>query len=110
MSLEGNKRVYRKKEFWLVEIERFRGSGLSFSDYCRENNLATSTFSRKLQILGGDAPDRKASNEQPSFIEVRTNTASVLKLNLPTGISIEVPESYDTSQLGQIIALCNAGR
>lgn len=107
MSRDGKQRVYRKKEFWLAEIQRFRGSGLSFSDYCRQHKLASSTFSRKLQMLGGDIPVRKPSAKQPAFIEVRTNSMPTLKLNLPTGISIEVCESFDIVRLGQIITLCN---
>lgn len=107
MSRDGKKRVYRTKGFWLGEIERFRGSGVSLSDYCRDRNLATSTFSRKLQIMGDETSSRMLSNKQPAFIEVRTNSTSALKLNLPTGISIGVPESFDIVRLGQIITLCN---
>ncbi|MBN2842977.1 MAG: hypothetical protein JXM68_07795 [Sedimentisphaerales bacterium] len=108
MSGEDKKRVYRKKEFWLGEIERFRGSGLSFSDYCRENDLATSTFSRKLQILGGDTPDCKTSGKQPAFIEVKTTALSALRLNFPSGISIDVPGACDTVMLGKIIDICRS--
>ncbi len=112
MSRDGKKRVYRTKGFWLGEIERFRGSGVSLSDYCRDRNLATSTFSRKLQVLGDETPSHttpgyQPTSQQPAFIEVRTNSTSALKLNLPTGISIEVPESFDIIRLGQIITLCN---
>ena len=112
MELAVKKRIYRTRDFWLGEIERFRGSGLGFSEYCRERNLATSTFSRKLQILDGETPNhtnpsRPPISNQPSFVEVRTNPTSALKLNLPTGISIEVPESFDIARLGQIITLCN---
>ncbi|MBI9019024.1 MAG: hypothetical protein JEZ07_17370 [Phycisphaerae bacterium] len=56
MSLTGKKRVFRGKGFWLGHIDRYRTGGQRLSDYCRGNNLAISTFSRKLQVLGGDVP------------------------------------------------------
>ena len=109
MSGTGKKRTYRKKEFWQAEIEKFRFSGQSMSDYCRENNLATSTFTRKLQILDGDKTiPAKPTKNKPSFIEVKTAAMSTLRVNLPTGISIDVPEAYSTSQLSRIIELCRS--
>ena len=72
------KRMYRSKKFWLSEIEKFRLSDQSMSDYCRENNLATSTFTRKLQILGDKTIPAKPAKSKSSFIEVKSTALSML--------------------------------
>ena len=107
MSRTGKRRLFRSKEFWRAEIDKFRLSGQSISDYCREHHLATSTFARKLKILGSDLDvPAQTAKHPPSFIEVRTHALSLLRINLPSGISIDVPEACDLVQLDKVIALC----
>ncbi len=107
MSRTGKRRLFRSKEFWQAEINQFRLSGQSLSDYCREHHLAISTFARKLKILDGDlGVPAQTATRPPSFIEVRTRASSLLRINLPTGISIDVPETCDLAQLDKVIVLC----
>lgn len=111
MEQAGKKRIFRSRQFWQAEIGKFRSGGQVMSDYCRDNGFALSTFTRKLKILGGEnLVSSKSVKHKPSFIEVRTAAPSMLRLNLPSGISIEVPESYNPDHLAQVVAICNAGR
>ena len=103
------RRIFRSREFWQAEIEKFQSSGQSISDYCRDNGFALSTFTRKVKIFASNKTIlAKSSKNKPSFIEVKPAIASTLRLNFPSGISIDIPETYNTSQLNKIIELCRS--
>lgn len=125
-------RVCRDESFWQAELDKLNASGLGITEYCRRNGLANSTFSRKRQILTGVVPvprkkpgmnpgdqkPAKARRGRPSgsrsaaFIELKPSAlfaSESLRIILPTGITLEVPDRYKPEQLAQVLALCRAG-
>jgi hypothetical protein len=60
---------------WAERVEQWRSSGLSQSEFCRREGLASSTFNRKAVALVGKSVRSGAaaepSEEPPHWLEVR---------------------------------------
>jgi hypothetical protein len=109
----------RDAGFWREEMERFSASGQSMTAYCRARGFALSTFSinrKKLANASGSVGKLqsaiKAGKSRPvSFIELQPMSqlsAEPLRIILASGITLEVPQSYNPEHLAQILVLCRA--
>lgn len=95
-----------KRDFWRRQIEGWKKSMLSQSDYCLKNRLSLSTFHcwnarlkaekvpKQTSFLRVQVPPR---NESPS------EKAPVIQVRLPNGIIINLPMALGLEGLAKLI-------
>jgi hypothetical protein len=97
----------RKRDYWSSHIERWQESGLSQSDYCRENDLKDHQFVywKKRIIQAEETAVRFVSlnldpltNKQPL-----QGPGCTLRLVVSNGLKIEVEAGFDPNLLKQLI-------
>lgn len=86
----------------LKHVEAWRSSGLTKSAYSRAHGLNSKTFSRWCRLAEGP----EASS--PAFLPVDIKPASSeiktpIKLNLPTGGVLELPQDISPQWLGALL-------
>ncbi|MBA2648945.1 MAG: hypothetical protein H0U75_04955 [Legionella sp.] len=89
-----------KNKYWQDHIEKWSGSGLSQSAYCKENNLAYSTFSdyrRKFYDKNQELPEAINFISIPCPPKLNTTSAPALQLMLPNGIRIGISSQPATN-------------
>jgi hypothetical protein len=65
-------KIIERKEFWKKELEKLTASGLSRSQYCRENGIDYERFGYWI---------KKLSSPSPEFIPVKVHTSEVTNPN-----------------------------
>lgn len=85
---------------WKTHIEGWRHSGLKQSEYCRQYNLNSRTFSARL------ADYRKSHMaELPALIPIRVqpSLAALIVLKHAKGVHIELPMTTSASWLAELL-------
>lgn len=88
---------------WLAIIDSQEKSGLSQTEYCKQNNIKISTFTYYRGVVKG-----KSSNEietKPGFkpVKVVPNENNDIKLALPNGFQLALPINMDASRVKQLV-------
>jgi hypothetical protein len=85
---------------WESHIEGWQRSGLKQSEYCRQHNLNSRTFSARLSEY------RKCHMaELPSLIpiQVQTSVAALIVLKHAKGVYVELPMTLSASWLAELL-------
>jgi hypothetical protein len=98
----------KKHIFWQTHIEKWSGSGLSQSAYCKENKLAFSTFTgyrRKLYDKNQELPEAINFVSVPCRPKLNTTPRPALQLMLPNGIRIGLSCEASESLLKMVLTV-----
>jgi hypothetical protein len=82
-------------------VETWQISGLTKSEYCRQQGLNVKTFSRWCRLAGS-----KAATAEQQLIPIQsqgTPASSSLSLRLPQGQVLEIPASVSARWLGELL-------
>lgn len=89
------------RRLWKAHLDKWEESGLSQSEYCRRHNLSRHRFSYwKARIKPKNLPIELA--QVPS--EALNIGSSVLKLNFPQGVQVEIPDGFSQETLEKVLA------
>jgi transposase-like protein len=116
-SQEVRKRKRRSREEVKRQVMEFAGSGLTVTEFCRQQGLATSTLRRSLARSGlGINGQRKGANQEHSELagsrllsvelsrqEKRIAESCALEVVLPKGRRIAVRADFDCSTLSRVV-------
>lgn len=92
---------------WLEHLNAWREQGGSLKAYAAAHDLSISALytARRLLVRGGAWPGRVAAAPPPTFLAVRVRpSATPLRVVLPNGVVIELPEHGDVGQAAALIA------
>ena len=89
------------RKFWKTHLDNWEESGLNQSEYCRQHNLIYHRFgywkarfkSRNLPVKFVQVASSEPINSSPSF----------LKLNLPRGCQVEIPDDFSEDTLKRLL-------
>jgi len=99
------KKSWKKKseelgKLWKQHIEQWSESGLSQTEYCRQNVLSRHRFTYwKIKFKPKNLPAKFVQIPEPLDIHVPD-----LKLNIGQGLQIEIPEGFSRATLEQVLA------
>lgn len=106
MTKESRKLLLKKKrKFWQTHVEAWTTSGMSQTEYCRQNNLSIKSF-------GYWKRKRKKSNSEVTFYPVPSNAIKILKKEkssfslrvvLDDRFKIEIGNEFSSSTLGRLV-------
>lgn len=109
---------YRKRN-WRALIRKWRESGLSKAEFCRENNIELRRFSYhsiKLGAFSRDVRKESASGnggfaqvlcDEKEASAVQKKESSSLLLRLDFGASIEISEGFNSELLKKVLKSVN---
>ena len=89
------------RKFWKTHLDKWEESGLPQKEYCRQHNLIYHRFvywkarfkSKNLPVKFVQVASSISFNPGPSF----------LKLNLPRGYQIEIPDNFSEDTLKRLL-------
>ena len=89
MKISSNGKIRRSEEEWQEIFSRFRESGMTEAAFCRQENIAKSSFSKRKAVT-------RVQRRKPAFVEIsqpsRTVEASKFEcemvLTLPGGATL----------------------
>lgn len=92
----------QNEQEWKTKIEKFKKSGLTQTQWCKEKGINLRNFNRWYNLLKNQVPnDKKKTNWIPLKIEKKDMN---LSLNIKIGkATIEVPEEFNRKLLSDII-------
>ena len=76
-----------KEELWRSRLQRFRASGMSVTQFCRQEQVSVPSFYQWRKRLAA-LPPRASS---PTFVPVRLTQAAAVEIHLPNGTRVCVP-------------------
>jgi hypothetical protein len=91
-----------QKELAVRHYKDWQGSGLSKSEYCRQNNLKPTTFAgwkRYLKTQGNTKLTKISSKAAKGFIPVKTG----LELTISQSLSMKINPDFDPVLLKQVL-------
>lgn len=99
-----------RQRYWRGMIERWRSSGLSVRQFCREQGFSQASFYAWRRRLASPAPEAFDSQQNQSnagFIEVSlpANAAAPLELLLPSGAVLRIPAGTEPALLGRVLGV-----
>jgi len=89
----------RTSEDWNNQIDGYIKSGLSINGYCRENNLASSTFYYWLK-KNRKSPENKPKKLVKVSVPVKANTKMKLHFN---DVTVEFPAEFASDKISKLI-------
>jgi len=89
----------RTSKYWSNQIDDFIKSGLSINRYCRENNLASSTFYYWLK-KNRNPSEKKPKNLVKVSVPVKSNIKMKLHFN---DVTIEFPAEFASEKISKLI-------
>ncbi len=115
MARKLSRAVLDRHDYWKQQIHRWRHSGLSQAEFCRQHGLAEQQFSKWKTKLGTSRPPVKKQNSNAShippgpdrFVEVKLPDAvepSYL-ITLANGRTLQIGHSYDARIVSELIAI-----
>lgn len=95
-------RVIRSAEDRRELIKRFKTSGQSQTEFCRENKVKLATFCHWLHDPPRKARQRKTRTRRVKFAEVQmaSGGSAPIEINLPSGITIRL---RDAAVVGDLV-------
>jgi len=88
-------------ELWKHHLTIWSASGLSQTEYCRQNDLSRDRFNYWKRKL-------KPKNLPVEFVQITSESMSIhlngLKLNIGPGLQIEIPDGFSQATLKQVLA------
>jgi len=104
-------RVIRSAEDRRGLIKRFKTSGQSQTEFCRENNVKLATFCHWLHDPLRKARQRKPRTRHMKFAEVQacppgrvaTGVAAPIEINLPSGVTIRLRDAGTVGDLVKFV-------
>ncbi|MCF8057088.1 MAG: IS66 family insertion sequence element accessory protein TnpB [Desulfocapsa sp.] len=102
MEIESRKvKLEKLRKFWRFHLDKWADSGLLQSEYCRQHNLIYHRFVYwKARHKNKNLPVTLV--QLPT--EAITARQSVIKLNLPRGCQVEIPDDFSEDTLKRILA------
>lgn len=95
-----------RREQWLAIVEKQKKSGLSQTEYCKQNNLIISQFTYYRGLI--KASERRVSPKSNVFTPIKIqkteqcSTADICVL-LPNGFQCFIPTHTDASQIKRLM-------
>ena len=87
-------------KFWRSHIDQWEGSGISQLEYCRQNDLIPHRFTYWKTKF-------KKKHLPVEFIQITPDNLrldpSGLKLNIGSGLQIEIPDGFSRNTLEQVL-------
>lgn len=88
------------RRLWKAHLDKWEESGLSQSEYCRRHDLSRHRFSYwKARIRPQNLPVELAQVPSGAL----NVGPSVLKLNLPQGVQVEIPDNFSQETLERVL-------
>lgn len=93
-------------EFWRHHVSECRGSGLSYAEYARRNDLKESAFGYWRKRLSESSP------EKPAFVELKVSARETggIEIVLRNSIRIRVGSDFDETMLKKLIGVLESLR
>lgn len=92
-----------KRAAWYKIIEAFKKSGLSQVNYCKSNNINKEHFAYYISVWRKDNTVAQPSTSFMPLQVVNTISQDKWRLNVASGISLEVPPTIPMQQLAELI-------
>ena len=95
-----------RREQWLEIVEKQEKSGLSQTEFCKQNNLVISQFTYYRGLI--KASERAASPKPEIFSPIKIHKAeqispSDIRILLPNGFQCFVPSHIDVSHIKRLV-------
>jgi len=94
-------KLEKLRKFWKIHLETWEESGLLQKEYCRQHNLIYHRFVYWKARF-------KSRNLPIKFVQVASQPINpgpfFLKLNLPQGCQVEVPDDFSEDTLKRLLA------
>lgn len=95
-----------RRERWQAIIEEQEKSGVSQSEYCKQNNLTLSQFTYYRGIVR--APQRPTTSTLNAFKPIKINNtdqpvSSNIRILLPNGFQCYIPSHVDALQVKRLV-------
>lgn len=91
-------------KFWQYHINQWSDSGLTQTEYCRQNDLSRDRFAYwKTKFNRKKLPVEFAQINAPSMIIGQTG----LKLNIGPALQIEIPDGFSRTTLEHVLRTLN---
>jgi hypothetical protein len=95
-----------RRDQWRAIVEKQETSGLSQTEYCKQNNLVISQFTYYRGLIR--ASERTVSTKLNVFSPVKINkteqnTSSDIRILLPNGFQCFIPTPTDVSHVKRLI-------
>jgi hypothetical protein len=98
-----------KRAAWYKIIEDFNNSGQSQVNYCKSNNINKDHFAYYISVWRKNNTVSQPSKSFMPLQVVNTISQDKWRLNLASGISLEVPSTLPMQQLAELILNLRAG-
>ena len=98
------------RRFWRKAIKKWRNSGLSIRQFCKDQGLSKPSFyywRKKLTKTEATEVDRQKDNKPSAFIEVSIpdGNLSTLELVLTSGNILKISSSVDSRALNNVLSV-----
>ncbi len=94
-----------RQRFWLEHLNACREQGLSLKAYARTHNLSVSALYAANSALKQRGTSTPPSAPAPKLVPVRlAPAASMVRVLLPNGVVVELPESIDPERGRALLA------
>ncbi len=94
-----------RQRFWLEHLEACREQGLSLKAYARAHNLSLTALYAAKASLKRRGTSAEPSKPAPKLVPVRVAPgASMIRVLLPNGVVVELPESIDPKRCQALLA------
>jgi len=99
MAETNNKQIINRDEFWRQHLVACRRRGLSYAEYCRQNDLTESAFGYWRRQLSSPRTGR------PGFVELRVCPGGTngIQVTLRNRISLTIGEDFDEGVLSKLV-------
>ncbi len=94
-----------RQRFWLEHLKACREQGLSLKAYARNHNLSVSALYTANSALKRRATSIAPNTPAPKLVPVRLASGpSMIRVLLPNGVVVELPESIDPERVQVLLA------
>ncbi len=94
-----------RQRFWLEHLKACREQGLSLKAYARNHNLSVSALYTANSALKRRATSIAPNTSAPKLVPVRlASGSSMVRVSLPNGVVVELPETVDPDCARAILA------
>jgi hypothetical protein len=99
MVQKRQEQISQRHIFWQTHVNQWANSGLSQAEYCRKNNLKLKSFT----YFKSKFKKKNLSVQLVQIPEEQFKIPSYLKLNIASGLQIEIPDGFSRSTLEQVL-------
>jgi hypothetical protein len=96
-----------RHEQWLARVEEQEKSGLSQTEFCKQNNLVISQFRYYRGLIKASERDTPPKSNVFTPVEIQKSeqkSSSEIRILLPNGFQCFIPSHLDTSHIKNLIA------